>query len=129
MKGYGWAVGSILLASCAQLLMKWGMTQLPQSLLVEMGWLSQLSDFILPLLAVGCGILFYVVSMACWFFTLRYLPLNKAYPLLSISYGVVYLGAILLPWFQEPFSFIRTAGIVVIIIGVWVINRPRSQSS
>lgn len=122
MKGYIWAGSSIGLASIAQLLMKWGMVRLPQQLpmletiprLFDLHWL--------PLLTVTIGILCYLFSMLFWFNTLRYLPLNKAYPLLSISYGVVYLGVIGLPWFNESFSLIKTAGVLAILIGVWLIN-------
>ncbi|AWH89115.1 4-amino-4-deoxy-L-arabinose-phosphoundecaprenol flippase subunit ArnF [Limnobaculum parvum] len=129
MKGYGWAAGSIVLASCAQWLMKWGMIQLPQMLWFGTEFQALLSSPVVALLAVGVGILFYVLSMLFWFLTLRYLPLNKAYPLLSLSYAVVYVGAILLPWFHEPFSLVRTLGVAVIMVGVWIINRPRQPSS
>lgn len=125
MKGYGWAAGSILLASVAQLLMKWGVGELPSIFSFNLELLVSLSEHLAATVAVSCGLLFYAISMLCWFFTLRDLPLSKAYPLLSISYGVVYAGATLLPWFNEPLSFIKTLGVTLIICGVWIINCPR----
>lgn len=56
------------------------------------------------------------------FFALRYLPLNRAYPLLSLSYALVYLGAVLLPWFNEPATLLKTLGAGFILLGIWLIN-------
>ena len=45
-------------------------------------------------------------------------PLSRIYPLLSLSYVLVWLAAVSLPFFHEPFSWRGLAGIAVIILGV-----------
>ncbi|PVZ84387.1 4-amino-4-deoxy-L-arabinose-phospho-UDP flippase [Serratia sp. S1B] len=121
MKGYIWGSASVLLVTLAQLLMKWGMTQIPLLSFAELT-LPFLQQYWLVLLAVAGGIFAYALSMLCWFFALHYLPLNRAYPLLSISYALVYLAAVLLPWFNEPVTLLKTLGTLFILFGVWLIN-------
>ena len=96
MRGYAWGAASVLLVTLAQLLMKWGMVQIPLMSFADVS-LALIGGYWLPLLAVGGGICGYALSMLCWFFALRHLPLNRAYPLLSVSYALVYLAAVILP--------------------------------
>ncbi|WP_413739060.1 4-amino-4-deoxy-L-arabinose-phosphoundecaprenol flippase subunit ArnF [Sodalis sp. RH21] len=126
MKGYAWAAGSLLLVTLAQLLMKWGMQQLPHPALTELTPMLATRCGI-PLLAVACGIGGYALSMLCWFNALLYLPLSLAYPLLSLSYVLVYLGAILLPGFNESATALKTLGVVFILLGVGLINKNRPK--
>lgn len=121
MKGYAWSGASVLLVTLAQLLMKWGMVQIPLISLTDVS-ASLLDDYWRPLLAVGGGILGYALSMLCWSFALRFLPLNRAYPLLSISYALVYLAAVFLPWFSESASFLKSLGTLFILFGVGLIH-------
>ena len=124
MKGYLWGATSVLLVTLAQLLMKWGMGQIPLLSFVDVGW-PLLHQHGLALLAVAIGILGYAISMLCWFFALHYLPLNRAYPLLSVSYALVYLAAVILPWFNESATLLKTLGTLFILFGVWLINSHR----
>ncbi len=116
MTGWLFGTGSMLLVTVAQLFMKWGMMHLPLSLLDNV-WMSVI-NYPLAVLAVFCGLLGYGFSMVCWLFALRYLPLSRAYPLLSLSYVMVYLLALWLPSFNEQTSLLRTAGVVIILFGV-----------
>ncbi|MCC8365256.1 4-amino-4-deoxy-L-arabinose-phosphoundecaprenol flippase subunit ArnF [Xenorhabdus sp. PB61.4] len=128
MKGYFWGVANVLLVTVAQLFLKWGMARLPElSLLLHWFSIDWLWLNFNPLLVVMAGLTSYALSMFCWFFTLKYLPLNKAYPLLSLSYIFVYLMAVLLPWFNENTSPLKTIGILLILFGVWFISRPESR--
>ncbi|PHM72909.1 4-amino-4-deoxy-L-arabinose-phosphoundecaprenol flippase subunit ArnF [Xenorhabdus sp. KJ12.1] len=128
MKGYFWGVANVLLVTGAQLFLKWGMARLPElSLLLHWFNIDWLWLNLNPLLVVMAGLASYALSMFCWFFTLKYLPLNKAYPLLSLSYIFVYLMAVLLPWFNENTSPLKTIGILLILFGVWFISRPESR--
>jgi undecaprenyl phosphate-alpha-L-ara4N flippase subunit ArnF len=120
MKGYGWGAASVVLVTCAQLLMKWGMMQLPLFSLPALS-ITLLAGYIAPLSAVICGVFAYALSMMCWFFALRQLPLNRAYPLLSISYALVYLAAVILPWFNESLHWLKTVGTLCILLGIWLI--------
>lgn len=128
MKGYVWGMVSVLLVTLAQLLMKWGMTQIPLISFADVT-LALLSDYWIALVAVGCGIVGYALSMLCWFFALWYLPLNRVYPLLSISYALVYLAAVILPWFNESATLLRTLGTLFILFGVWLINSHGAAKS
>ncbi|CAI0854471.1 4-amino-4-deoxy-L-arabinose-phosphoundecaprenol flippase subunit ArnF [Serratia entomophila] len=127
MKGYAWGCASVLLVTLAQLLMKWGMAQIPLMSFADVTP-ALLGDYGLPLLAVSGGIFGYALSMLCWFFALRYLPLNRAYPLLSLSYALVYLAAVILPWFNESATLLKSLGTLFILFGVLLINsKPASN--
>lgn len=120
--GYVWALGSIALASIAQVLMKSGMLALPSISLAHWPSLSTLLAG-WPAVAVLFGMLCYGLSMVCWFMVLRYLPLSRAYPLISLSYAVVYLAAVFLPWLNEPMSLRKNLGVLIILLGVWLVSR------
>ncbi|UMO90172.1 4-amino-4-deoxy-L-arabinose-phosphoundecaprenol flippase subunit ArnF [Pectobacterium sp. PL64] len=121
-KGYVWAIGSIVLASTAQVLMKSGMLALPSISIAHWPSLSTLLAG-WPAVAVLIGMLCYGLSMVCWFMVLRYMPLSRAYPLISLSYAVVYLAAIFLPWLNEPMSLRKNLGVLIILLGVWLVSR------
>ncbi|HFI5333770.1 TPA: 4-amino-4-deoxy-L-arabinose-phosphoundecaprenol flippase subunit ArnF [Serratia liquefaciens] len=121
MRGYAWGAASVLLVTLAQLLMKWGMAQIPLMSFADVT-LSLFAQYWVPLLAVSGGIFGYALSMLCWFFALHHLPLNRAYPLLSLSYALVYLAAVILPWFNESATLLKTLGTLFILFGVWLIN-------
>lgn len=130
MKGYFWAIGSAVLVTVAQLLLKIGMSALPDLQLekqwFDFGWLWANIN---PLSLVFAGLVGYFFSMVCWLFTLRTIPLNKAYPLISLSYVFVYILAVILPWFQETPTWHKTLGIVFIMIGVWLISQKPKQAT
>ncbi|MGA5653880.1 4-amino-4-deoxy-L-arabinose-phosphoundecaprenol flippase subunit ArnF [Rahnella contaminans] len=121
MKGYLWGGASVLLVTAAQLLMKWGMVQIPWVSLAELN-ITFIISHLKPLIAVFLGLCGYAFSMGCWFFALRYLPLNRAYTLLSLSYALVYIAAVTLPWFNESISLTKTLGGLLILSGVWLIH-------
>ncbi len=100
---------SVVLVTVAQLVLKWGMMNIPLLSLADIN-VQFLTMYFVQLASVMCGLMGYALSMLCWFFALRYLPLNRAYPLLSLSYALVYLGAVLLPWFNEPATLLNTGG-------------------
>jgi len=122
MKGYAWALCSIILVTLAQLLMKWGMQHLPLLGLADLSP-SLVFAYPIPLLAVAGGIAGYALSMLCWFCALLYLPLSLAYPLLSISYALGYAAAVFLPAFNESATVLKTLGVGFILFGVWLINK------
>lgn len=127
-RGIGFALGSVLLVSGAQLGMRWSMSHLP----LPAQWLAALESGAIDLLAVGvvlASILAYALSMLCWLLALRDLPLGRAYSLLSISYALVYLLAASLPLFNEPFSLSRTLGVALVILGVLIINSRGNRPS
>ena len=120
--GYLLAGMSVLLTSVAQLSMKWGMSHLPllnsDIYFSIQNFFQFLNDAEMELLFVGFGIFAYVLSMFCWLLALGRLPLNKAYPLLSISYVLVYIATVSLPWFNQAFSLTQCGGVILITFGV-----------
>lgn len=127
VRGFQLAGTSVLLGTYAQLAMKWGMARLP-----AIGrWpviAAHLPDHMSALVVVGSGLLAYALSMACWLGALGYIPLNRAYPVLGLSYGLVYLGGVILPWYQGRFSLQAIAGVLLIAIGVVLINARREKT-
>ncbi|WP_337013631.1 4-amino-4-deoxy-L-arabinose-phosphoundecaprenol flippase subunit ArnF [Pantoea sp. AS142] len=114
MKGYQWVTCSVLLVSAAQLMMRWAMPRLPDvSNLISLPAVA-LSPALLLLAGLGA----YGVSMLCWIRALHYFPLNRVYPLLSLSYVLVWLVAVCLPGFHEAFSWHSLAGVVIIVFGL-----------
>jgi undecaprenyl phosphate-alpha-L-ara4N flippase subunit ArnF len=128
IRGYSFAASSILLATFAQLAMKWGMTHL---LFNADSW-SSLSFWLsvkLAIFFVVLGIFSYALSMLLWLGALSRIALNKVYPLLSVTYALVYVATISLPWFNEPFSILCATGIVFICVGVWLtVTSPLHES-
>ncbi|ABA74588.1 4-amino-4-deoxy-L-arabinose-phosphoundecaprenol flippase subunit ArnF [Pseudomonas fluorescens] len=120
-RGILFALASVLLVSVAQLSMRWSMTRLPR----PDQWLSVPSVDSVALAVVLAAIFAYALSMLCWLAALRDLPLGRAYSLLSISYALVYLLAASLPLFNESFSFSKSLGVALVMLGVITINtRP-----
>ena len=127
-RGYRLAVASVALVTVAQLAMKWGMTQLPA---LDARWLHIASWLLAgrPLLCVAIGILCYLASLLCWLQALARLPLNKAYPLLSLSYVLVFVASVALPGFHESYTLTQVLGVALVSCGVWLVLAGRSSGS
>lgn len=114
---------SVVLSACAQLLMKAGMLALDAS---ASGSLAQLLQTAVSDAAVsgfiGAGLLCYALSMLAWLLALTGYRLSIAYPMLGLSYVLVYLGAVYWERIGESFSLLRSAGIVLVLIGVVLVN-------
>lgn len=122
--GYLWALCSVLLVSGAQLTMKWAMMQFPLVSFDPEFLYQVLFEHWPALFALFAGLAAYALSMLCWYLALRRIPLSKAYPLLSLSYVLVWGAAIALPWLNEPFSEIKLIGVGIIFIGLLFIFFP-----
>lgn len=125
--GYFWALMSVLLVSFAQLIMKWAMVALPPVEL-EGKLIQTLLHFPPGALALIVGLCAYVCSMGCWFLALRRVALSKAYPLLSLSYVLVWAAAIWLPWLDEAFSLAKLLGVGGIFSGLLLVCLPARKS-
>ena len=117
-------ISSIILTATAQILMKTGMLGLGE-LRYSLTFLQQLlsSESMTDLLIIFSGLVCYGLSMIAWIGVLTRIELSIAYPFLSISYILVYLAALLLPWLNESFSLLRFSGIIFIGIGLILITR------
>ncbi len=120
-------VSSIVLSACAQLLMKAGMISLAavnsngeMTIFDAALYDSQIPGFIFS------GLICYAVSMLAWLLALTRYQLSLAYPLLGMSYVLVYLGAVLWPRIGEELTLQRSAGIVLVFVGVILVNYKQS---
>jgi undecaprenyl phosphate-alpha-L-ara4N flippase subunit ArnF len=114
------AAASVLLVSLAQLAMRWGMMRLPPLTDPAAVAAAALAHETAVLAVLG-GLACYGVSMLCWLVALRALPLRVAYPLLSLSYVLVYVIAGLVPAFAEDFSWTASLGVTLVVAGVAII--------
>jgi undecaprenyl phosphate-alpha-L-ara4N flippase subunit ArnF len=114
------ALVTIVLSAAGQLAMKMGMQTL-HALTAAQGQALTL-DLLLAsrpvMLWTACGLGAYAVSLLCWLAVLVRFPLSYAYPLLSLTYVLVYLGATRWPALMEPVTATRSIGTVLIIAGV-----------
>lgn len=126
------ALFSVLLVTTAQISMKLGVMSLSLKLDNFIN-LNNFSQFIVnnysQILWLGLGLVCYALSMVVWVSGLKYLPLSIAYPLLSISYVLVYFVSMFVPEFGEKFSIVKLSGIVLIIIGLRAFFAEKSTSS
>lgn len=119
--GRSWVAASVILVAIAQLSLKTGVSMLAATHSLTLATL-QTFDFssvdIRAVAAIGAGLSCYLISVICWLRALELLPLNITYPLLSLSYPLVYFGAMGLPLLHESFNVNRTAGVLLIMLGV-----------
>jgi undecaprenyl phosphate-alpha-L-ara4N flippase subunit ArnF len=121
-KSYLYMGASILLSSLAQLCMKAGMLLLAAH--TTNGWPGWTALLDLPaILWVGFGLACYGTSLLFWMSAIARLELSLAYPMLSLSYVLVYVVAVNWPLLHEHASWVRTLGIVVVVLGVILIAR------
>jgi len=110
------AAASVLLVSVAQLALKRAATELPD--IVAALSLATLTAHGAALIALLVGLACYAASMLLWLRALGELPLSVAYPLLGLSYPLVYLGALLLPGFEDAPSGMRLFGMLLTLLGI-----------
>lgn len=111
---------SVVLASGAQLLFRFAMqgheigdTGLPGTLSV-----SAFNFTGLRLTALLGGIALYATSMVSWMLALVRFDVTVAYPMMSISYVIVYAAAVSVPFYDESISATGLLGITFIVTGV-----------
>ncbi|MDR0775159.1 MAG: 4-amino-4-deoxy-L-arabinose-phospho-UDP flippase [Azonexus sp.] len=114
--GLAHAVASVLLVSIAQLALKRAATDLHD--IIATLSLATLLAHGTAVIALLLGLACYAASMLLWLRALHELPLSVAYPLLGLSYPLVYLGALLLPGFEDAPSTMRLLGILLTLLGI-----------
>ncbi len=111
---------SVLINAAAQLLLKAGMNRIGY---FEFAWVNAMpiglkvmaSPFVL------LGLFAYVVSVGVWLLVLSRVEVGYAYPMISLGYIVNAVAGYYL--FQESLSATRVAGILVIVLGVYLVSR------
>ena len=121
---------SVVLTSCAQLLFRFSMQDLPLLESLSSGGFAGAFSVMTGsgLLMLALGITLYAISMLSWIFALSRFDVSLAYPMLSISYILVYVGAIALPGLNETASTIKMIGIAIIVLGVALISLGEKRS-
>ncbi|MCT2388292.1 4-amino-4-deoxy-L-arabinose-phosphoundecaprenol flippase subunit ArnF [Erwinia pyrifoliae] len=125
--GLLFASGNVVLVSIAQLLPKWAMVQLPDISQLPQ-FFSALRSMSLPTAALLPGLLVYGLSMLCWLLALKRMPPGRAYPLLSVSYLLVWLAALWLPGIDEAFLWGKLAGASLIVGGLLLMCWPAAKA-
>jgi undecaprenyl phosphate-alpha-L-ara4N flippase subunit ArnF len=119
---------SIICGALGQLFMKAGMQSVAAFFpALQSGTVSAEQWF--GVLWVVAGIVCYGIAMLVWIYVLGHFELSVAYPLLSVGYILVYLGAVLWPRIGEAFTLGKTAGIVLIMLGVALVATPTKANN
>jgi len=132
----GWSgvalVASIVLGALGQLFMRVGMSTLHEVIAIQplVSLVQSMSPALWPVIMwTFAGLTAYATSLLCWMVTLKRFDLSFAYPMLSISYLLVYLGAVFWPALHESVSLGKTIGILTIITGVIFITHSHRKSN
>ncbi len=115
---------SVILSACAQLFMKVSMIELQLHDEIDFGssFFFIIFENNVVLLWLVAGLCCYALSMLSWMLALMKYELSFAYPFLGITYVLVYLGAVYWQQIGEQLSWQRSAGIILILIGVAFVN-------
>ncbi|GJL83794.1 MAG: hypothetical protein DHS20C01_34280 [marine bacterium B5-7] len=110
----------VLLNAGAQIALKAGMRRIGYfefiwSNALQVSWQVATNYFVI----FGLGL--YFISVAIWLLVLSRVEVSYAYPMLSVGYIVNTLAAWAL--FDEKLSITRVCGVLVIIIGVFLVSR------
>jgi len=120
--------GSVLLSAVGQLGMKAGMVAL-KGVLDAAEQTVPLAVLRVPFTWTVGGLAAYACSLALWLVVLARYPLSVAYPLLSLSYVCVYVGATFWPRLAEPATPLRTVGTLLILLGVAFVSFNSARAS
>jgi len=112
----------VLINAGAQLLLKAGMLRIGTfdfslSNIIPIGIQVMMNPYVL------LGLTAYVISVIVWLMVLSRAEVSYAYPMLSIGYIVNAIIAYY--WFDENVSLLRMSGIILTIIGVYLITLSR----
>jgi undecaprenyl phosphate-alpha-L-ara4N flippase subunit ArnF len=118
---------SVVFTSIAQLLFSFVMkqTNADVSNIVTAVFSLPLREF----LYLTLGVILYAVSMLVWIVALTRFPVSLAYPMLSISYVIVYVAAIFLPILNEIASLEKTLGVGFVVVGISVLFFDERQGN
>ena len=79
----------------------------------------------LPGLLAALALIVYAAAVMVWLQVLSRMALSIAFPLMGLSYVLVYLGAAAWPALDEPLSLQRFAGTGLIMCGVALVAGSR----
>ena len=108
-----------------QLCMRRGMVALPplESMAGIQAVLAGLLEQPAPALWAAAGIAAYLLATLAWLQVLAHHELSFVFPFTSISYVLVYIGAVNWPVLGEQAGWLRSAGVALIVCGVALVAR------
>ena len=111
---------SIVLGATGQLMLRHAARVLTAPSQVGLGrWL--LSVFTSP--TILAAFVLFAVSALLWIAALRETPLTVAYPMVALSYIIIFVGSYFL--FAEPITFTKLIGAALVVAGIIVIHLGR----
>ena len=119
---------SIFLSTAAQLCMKASMLLIAQS----GGQGIELLNVLMQPMVIAwlfIGLSSYAASLVFWLFAIARLELSLAYPMLSLSYVLVYVVAVNWTPLHETVSLVRSLGILVVVVGIILIVHSEHRSN
>jgi len=119
MKYYMVLAIAIIANSVANILMKIGMNKVGGLEITSINDIWQ--KFILNYI-VWLGIIFFGISLLSYSFVLSRIQLSVAYPIIT-SVGFILVVMVSLFYLNEALSLKQISGIVLIILGVWLVAR------
>lgn len=118
------AAASILLGAVGQLLLKVGAIS-ANEVTIQAGLGIELINTVSWLMV---GLICYCLALLTWLKVLAKWPLSVSYPLLSIGYILVYIGATQWPMIGEQASLVKTVGTLLIMLGVVLVVLYRQEA-
>ena len=118
MKNLAFILFSVALGAAGQILVKVGMRKFGTTSVLSI-WSNLPKVFTIP--EVLFGFLFFGISSILWLAIISKNEISYAYPMVSLSYVVIFLFSIFL--FHEKVSLLRICGLTSICLGVILITR------
>jgi len=111
---------AVVLASIGQIIIKAGLNRIGELTLVRNNLIMLfLKLFSNPVVLIG--LLFYGISAFLWLVGLSKTNLSKAYPLMSLSYVIVFFFSWLI--FRENISILKIIALAVICLGIFLLSK------
>lgn len=113
-------VAVAILNAASQLLLKIGVSQLGGVSFAGGQWVSTLLRVAMNL-PIMAGLSLYVFGVGLWLVLLSRVEVSVAYPMSSLGYIIAAFAAWW--WLGENVTSLRILGILVIILGVWIVGK------
>lgn len=118
---YFFVAGTVIFAALGQMVLKLGASSLsyPTEWSLESFAKAFVSNFFNIYIVISVAFAF--CSAGFWVLVVQKIPLNKAYPFMSLNYVLVYF----LSWifFKESLSFISLVGLSFVFFGLYLLQR------
>ena len=104
----------VLFASFVQIFLKTAMNELVYNKNIIVNAINALTNSNLIY-----GIILYIVTSLLWLYTIKDMPLSKAYPFLALTFVLVPILSKI--FFQEHVGITQLLGMIIIVVGVLLV--------